>query len=48
MLKHSVGSRHHSQCALMKLATGEIIFSIKLTESMALAVDEILPLYTSL
>lgn len=44
----SMRSLHPSQCVLLKLAIREIISSIKLTESMVLAVDEILHLYTGL
>lgn len=44
----STRSLHPSQCVLLKPAIGEIISSIKLTESMVLAVDEILHLYTGL
>lgn len=44
----SMRSLHPSQCVLLKPAIGEIISSIKLTESMVLAVDEILHLYTGL
>lgn len=44
----SMRSLHLSQCVLLKPAIGEIISSIKLTESMVLAVDEILHLYTGL
>lgn len=44
----SMRSLHPSQCVLLKLAIREIISSIKLTESMVLAVDGILHLYTGL
>lgn len=44
----STRSLHLSQCVLLKLAIREIISSIKLTESMVLAVDEILHLHTGL
>lgn len=44
----SMRSLHLSQCVLLKLAIREIISSIKLTESMVLAVDEILHLHTGL
>lgn len=44
----SMRSPHLSQCVLLKLAIREIISSIKLTESMVLAVDEILHLHTGL
>lgn len=43
-----MGSLHPSQWALMKLAIREIISSIKLTESVVLALDAILRLYTIL
>lgn len=44
----SMRSLHLSQCVLLKLAIREIISSIKLTESMVLAVDEILHLHAGL